>query len=69
MHSTSNNTEFMTYYNANDVVDELFELLLLRQQISIETSMRRIGFIFGLQILYYKCHKINFKHSGSYIDS
>ena len=69
MHSTSNNTEFMTYYNANDVVDELFELLLLRQQISIETSMRRSSFIFGLQILYYKCHKINFKHSGSYIDS
>ena len=69
MHSTSNNTEFMTYYNANDAVDELFELLLLRQQISIETSMRRSVLIFGLQILYYKCHKINFKHGGSYIDS
>ena len=23
----------------------------------------------SVQLMYYKCHKVNFKHSGSYIDS
>ena len=32
--------------------------------------MKRSGFIFeSVQLLYYKCHKINFKRGGSYIDS
>ena len=31
--------------------------------------MRRKDFIFhSVQILYYKCHKINFKRGGSYTD-
>ena len=37
MHSKSDNTEFMTYDNANDVPDEIYELLLLRYQIGLET--------------------------------
>ena len=40
MPSKSNNTEFNTYDNANDVVDELFEPLLSRYQIGLETSVR-----------------------------
>ena len=35
MHSKSDNTEFMTYDNANDVPDEIYELLLLRYQIRL----------------------------------
>ena len=32
--------------------------------------MKSSAFIFdGVNLLYYKCHKINFKHGGSYIDS
>ena len=32
--------------------------------------MRGSDFIFGSnQLMYYKCHKINFKGGGSYIDS
>ena len=32
--------------------------------------MRRSGFIFdSAQLIYYKCHKVNFKLAGSYIDS
>ena len=32
--------------------------------------MRGSDFIFdSVQLLYYKCHKVNFKRSGSYIDS
>ena len=70
MHSTSSNTKFMTYENSNDVVDELFESLLSKYQIGLETSMRGSNFIFdSVQILHYKCHKINFKRAGSYIDS
>ena len=36
----------------------------------LETSMRGSNFIYeSVQLLYYKCHKINFKRGGSYIDS
>ena len=39
-------------------------------QIGLETSMRASDFIFdSVQLLHYKCHKINFKRGGSYIDS
>ena len=33
-------------------------------------EMRGSNFIFdSVQLMYYKCHKINFKRGGSYIDS
>ena len=70
MHSRSNNIEFMSYDNANEVVNELFESLRSRYQIGSETSMRGSGFTFdSVQLLYCKCHKINFKRDGSYTDS
>ena len=53
MHSKSNNTEFMTYDNANDVVDELFDALLLRYQVGLETSMRGSYFIFRFFSIFY----------------
>ena len=60
MYSNSNNTEFLTYGNANYIVDKLFESLSLRYQIGLERSMRESNFIFdSIQLLYYKCHKIN----------
>ena len=60
----------MSYDNANEIVNELFESLLSRYQICLETSMRGCDFIFdSVQLLYYKCHKISFKRGGSYIDS
>ena len=59
MYSNSNNTEFLTYGNANYIVDKLFESLSLRYQIGLERSMRESNFIFdSIQLLYYKCHKI-----------
>ena len=62
MHSRSHNIEFMSYDNANEVVNELFESLLSRHQIGLETLGRGIGFIFGsVQLLYYKCHMTDFK--------
>ena len=65
MHSKSDNIEFMPYHNVNEVVNELFRSLLSRYQIGFETSMRGSDFIFdSVQLLYYKCHKINFKRGG-----
>ena len=64
MHSKCCNTEFMTYDN----VDELFESLRSRYQIRLETSMKWSDFIFdSIQLLYCKCHKINVKYGGLYI--
>ena len=32
--------------------------------------MKGSGFIFdSVQLMYYKCHNVNFKRNGSYIDS
>ena len=70
INSKRNNTEFMPYDNANEVVSELFESLFSRYQIGSETSMRGSDFIFdSVQLLSYKCHKVNFKRDGSYVDS
>ena len=46
MRSKSNNREFLTYDNANDVADEAFVSLLSRYQIGFETSMRGTNVIF-----------------------
>ena len=70
MHLKSDKTKFIIYDNVNDLFDELFEWLLSRYQIGLETSMRGSNFIFDLiQQMYYKCHKVNFKRHGSYIGS
>ena len=60
----------MAYDNANKVIKEIFESLLSRYQIGLEQSMKQTDFNFDLvQLLYYKCHKINFKRGGSSIES
>ena len=70
LYANSDNIEFMSYDNANEVVNELFEQLFSRYQAGLETSMTGSDFIFdSVQLLYYKCHKINFKRDGSYMDS
>ena len=62
MHLKSNNKEFMAYDDANEVVNELFESLLSRYQISLEISMKGSDFIFdSVKLLCYKFYKINFK--------
>ena len=70
MHSKSHNTELLIYDNADIVSEELFQSLLSRYQIGLDTSMRGSDFIFDcVHLLYYECHKINFKRGGLYIDS
>ena len=70
MHSRSGNIKLTSYNDADEVFDELFESLQLRYQRNLETSMRGSDFTFdSVQLMYYKCHKVNFKRGASYIDS
>ena len=70
IHSKSDNIEFIPYNNVSEIVNELFESLLSRYQIGLETSVRGSDFIFdSVQLFYHKCHKVNFKCGGSHIES
>ena len=70
MHSKSDNIKFTSYNDANEIVDELFESLHSRYQDNLEKSMRGSEYIFdSVRFMYYKCHKVNFRCGGSYIDS
>ena len=58
--SKSDNIEFIIYGNADEVTEELFEPLLNRYQIGLETVTRGSNFKFDCShLLYYKCHKIS----------
>ena len=66
MHPKNDNIEVMTYDNLDEIIEELFESLLSRWKIGSETRMRDNDFIFDcVNLLYYKCHKINFKRGIS----
>ena len=70
MHAKKDNIEFIINNKADAVIEKLFESLLNRYQIGLETSMRGNDFVFDcVCLLYCKCHKINFKWDESYIDS
>ena len=70
MHSTSDNIKFTSYNDANEIVNKFFESLPSKHQNNLETSMKKSDFIFDLvQLMYYKCRKVNFKNGGSYIYS
>ena len=69
MFSTSENIKFASYSNVNEVGNEILESLT-RYQNTLEVSMGGSEFIFiAVQLLHYKCHKVNFKRGISYIDS
>ena len=70
MHSKSDNTEAMIYDDVNEVIKDVFASLLSRYQIGLEKSMRGCDFIVdGVNLLYYKYHKMSFKRAGSYTES
>ena len=46
MHSKSDKIEVMTYDNANEVIEEIFESLISRYQIGLETLMKETNFLF-----------------------
>ena len=54
---------------ADEVIKKLFDSLKNRYQNNLE-SIRGSEFVFDhVQLLYYKCYKINVNRGGSYIDS
>ena len=58
LHSKSDNTQIMINDKADEVIEELFQSLLPRYQIGLETSMKDSDFIFDcVHLLYHKCHK------------
>ena len=70
MHWKKGNIEVLVFGKADEVIEELFELLLRRYQIRLERWIIGHDFIFdSLYLLYYKCHKINFESGRSYRDS
>ena len=67
---TSDNIKFTSYNDANKVFDELFSSLISRYQGNLETLMEGSKFIFdSVKLIYFKCHKVNFRRGGLYIDS
>ena len=70
IHLSSDNIKLKTYSDANDRIEKLFNLLRLKYQNRLETSMKGSDFTFdSVQLMYYKCHKVNFQRGGSYINS
>ena len=69
MHLKSGNIEIMINDEADEVIKEIFDALKNRYQINLE-SMKGSEFVFNyVQLLHYKCHKVNPNRGGSYIDS
>ena len=67
MHSYSDNITFTSYNDANEVVNKLFKSLRSKYQDNLEKPMKGSDFIFvSVQLMYYKCYKVNFKCGGSY---
>ena len=71
MHSKSDNKEIKINDKRDKVIKKnLFKSLLNGYQNNLETSVRGSEFFSDcVHLLYYKCHKINFKRVGSYINS
>ena len=69
MHLKRDDIEIMIKDEANDVIKELFDSSKSKSQNNLE-SMKGIQFVFDyVQLLYYKCHKINPNRGRSHIDS
>ena len=70
MHSKSDNTKIMIGTETDDIINELFESFLKKQQEGLETKMEGGNFVFeSVDLLYYSFHKIGLNNCRSYIDS
>ena len=70
MHSKSENKVIKINDKADEVIEKIFKTRLNRYKNNLGTSMRGSDLIFDcVHLLYYKCHKINPNHGGSYINS
>ena len=70
MHSSSDNMKFTNCSVVNNVIEKLFKSLRSKYRDGLETPMEGSYFIFDpVQLIYYMCHKVNFKFGGSYVNS
>ena len=70
MHSRIDNVEVMINDEGYKVIEEHFQLFLSRYQIAWEPPMKGSDLIFDcIELLYGKCHMINYKYEWSYLDS
>ena len=69
MHSKSDNIEVVINYEADEVIKELFNSLKKRYQNNLELMKGSAFFFDYVDILCYKCYKINSNCKGSCIDS
>ena len=70
MHTRSDNEEFMSGSDTDEIIKELFKSLLQRYQENLQEKMRGSDFAFdGVNFLYYDFNKISTNKGGSYIDS
>ena len=69
IHSKSDNMETISYDKVDEIIEKPIESLIHRYQILFVESTKDSTFIFHcVNFLHYKCHKINLKRSGLYID-
>ena len=69
MHSKSDNIEIMMNNKANEILEKLFYSHENRCQNNLESIKGSESVFDYVQLLYYKCHKINLNRYWSYIDS
>ena len=70
IHSKSDNIKIINYDKADEIIKELFDSLLQRYQVELETSIKGSDFMFYCAyLLYYKSHKTNPNRGRSYTDS
>ena len=70
MHLKSDNIKIMISDEADEVIKKTFSFAYQKRYQNNLESMRGSEFVFDyVQLLYYKCHKMNLNRGGSYIDS
>ena len=70
MQSKSGSIEFISYNDTHEFVDEILKTIPSRYQENLKMKTGRSEYVFdSIQLLYYKCHRINFRRGGLYIDS
>ena len=69
MYSKSDNIEFMIYDNVDEVTEKKLNHFLADITLDWKHKREIVIFIFDcVNLLQEKCHKINLKRGGSYID-
>ena len=70
MYTKSDNIEIMFGDDSDDIIEQLFRLLLQKYEENLQNKMRGSDFEFdGVNFLYYDFDKISLNRGGSYIDS